>query len=77
MPRGDGTGPKGQGPGTGRGQGGSQPGGGRGRMGGSRAGAGPAGNCICPVCGEKTPHQAGVPCYQMACPKCGKQMVRE
>jgi hypothetical protein len=67
-----------QGPGTGRGGGaGRGTGRGRGRMGGNRPGAGPAGNCICPSCGEKLPHQAGVPCYSATCPKCGTRMVRE
>ena len=74
MPRGDGTGPYGQGPGTGRGMG---RGGGRGRMGGTRPGAGPAGECVCPNCGSTVPHQAGLPCYQVACPKCGAQMIRK
>jgi len=66
MPRGDGTGPYGQGPGTGRG-----------RMGGNRPGAGPTGNYMCPACGTKIPHQAGVPCYDLNCPKCGAKMIRE
>jgi hypothetical protein len=74
MPRGDGTGPYGQGPGTGRGLG---RGGGRGRMGGNRPGAGPSGNCVCSSCGTKIPHQAGVPCYDVGCPKCGAKMTRE
>ncbi len=52
-------------------------GGGRGRMGGTKAGAGPGGFCVCPSCGHKVPHQAGVPCYQVNCPKCGTRMVRE
>ena len=52
-------------------------GGGRGRMGGNRPGAGPEGNCICPNCGERVPHQVGVPCYQVQCPKCKTNMVRE
>ena len=52
-------------------------GGGRGRMGGTKAGAGPDGYCICPNCGHKAPHQVGVPCYEMNCPKCGTKMVRE
>ena len=52
-------------------------GGGRGRMGGTKAGAGPDGYCTCPNCGHKAPHQVGVPCYQMSCPKCGTNMVRE
>jgi len=69
MPRGDGTGPTGQGPGTGRG-------GGRGRMGG-RSGAGPRGNCVCVNCGTKVPHKPRVPCNTLQCPRCGAQMVRE
>jgi len=71
MPRGDGTGPTGKGPGTGRGQG---RGGGRGRMGGS--GLGPGGNCVCPKCGKTVTHKLGVPCYQVNCPDCGTAMVR-
>jgi hypothetical protein len=73
MPRGDGTGPKGQGPGTGRGLKGSA-GGGAGR-GGSRPG--PGGYCICPGCGERLAHKQGKPCFEEACPKCGKAMTRE
>ncbi len=73
MPFGDGTGPTGQGPGTGRGMG---RGGGRGRMGGNRPGAGPSGFCICPSCGAKVPHNIGVPCYSVNCPKCGTKLVR-
>jgi len=65
---------RGGGRGGGRGLGG---GGGRGRMGGTKPGAGPSGYCICPNCGHKVPHQAGQPCYQMSCPKCGTRMVRE
>ncbi len=72
MPRGDGTGPGGQGPGTGRGLGRD---GGRGQMGGFSAG--PVGKCVCPSCGEKIEHQAGVPCYEKECPKCGTIMTRE
>jgi len=74
MPYGDGTGPLGQGPGTGRGMG---RGGGRGRMGGNRPGAGPGGECICPSCGLKIPHQVGTPCGSISCSKCGSRMVRE
>jgi len=66
MPRGDGTGPYGQGPGTGRGLGRAR---GMGRMGGNRPGAGPSGNCLCPSCGAKIYHQVGVPCYDVSCPK--------
>jgi endogenous inhibitor of DNA gyrase (YacG/DUF329 family) len=71
MPFGDGTNPMDQGLGRGRGIGR-----GRGRMGGNRAGAGPGGFCICPNCGTKVPHQAGVPYYTVSCPKCGLRMVR-
>ncbi len=72
MPRGDGTGPAGMGPGTGRGLGRS---GGRGRMGGQNMG--PGGKCVCPGCGTKVEHKIGVPCYDMSCPKCGIKMVRD
>jgi hypothetical protein len=80
MPRGDGTGPFGQGPGTGRGMGrglgrGAGQGGGRGRMG--SFGLGPGGNCVCPSCGATMAHQVGVPCYQVKCPKCGQPMTRQ
>ncbi|PIY20102.1 hypothetical protein COZ13_01810 [Candidatus Desantisbacteria bacterium CG_4_10_14_3_um_filter_40_18] len=80
MPRGDGTGPTGQGPGTGRGGGmgrgnGQGMGGGQGRM-GDRV-LGPGGNCLCPSCETKIPHQQGVPCVQLKCPKCATTMVRE
>jgi predicted Fe-Mo cluster-binding NifX family protein len=61
---------KGRGMGTGRGVRGS------GGVMGSSPGAGPGGNCICPVCGAKMPHQAGTPCYNLSCPKCGAKMVR-
>jgi len=68
MPGKDGKGPSGQrqraGDGSGRGQGGGST-------------PGPGGNCVCPNCGEKIPHQQGVPCYGKQCPKCGKAMVRE
>jgi len=70
MPRGDGTGPMGKGPGTGRGQGRGM----GGRMGGRAAG--PGGFCVCPSCGEKISHQAGIPCFDRSCPKCGTKMVR-
>lgn len=69
MPRGDGTGPFGQGPVTGKGVGR------QGRMGGVRSG--PTGNCICPKCGEKFAHTAGIPCTSLKCPKCGASMIRE
>ncbi len=73
MPRGDGTGPTGAGPGTGRGMGMGQ-GQGLGRMGGFTLG--PGGNCVCPNCGQKMPHQRGVPCNNVKCSKCGTLMTR-
>ncbi len=74
MPRGDGTGPGGQGPGSGRGLG---RGAGRGRMAGNRAGAGPGGDCVCPQCGARAPHTVGMPCYDQTCPRCGARMARD
>lgn len=75
MPRGNGTGPAGQGPGTGKGMGAGygQRGG---RMGGPAA-AGPGGNCICPKCKYTVVHPPGQPCNQKMCPRCGIAMTRE
>ena len=74
MPRGI----AGQGNGSGQGKGmGMGRGGGRGRMGGNRQGADPEGNCVCPNCGTKVPHQPRNPCYDQICSKCGTKMVRE
>lgn len=39
-------------------------------------GMGPKGECICPSCGKKVPHQRGIPCYEQKCPNCGKDMTR-
>lgn len=72
MPRGDGTGPFGQGPRMGRGQGLGK---GMGR--GKGLGMGPNGDCVCPSCGHKAPHQAGVPCTETKCPNCGTAMLRD
>ena len=74
MPRGDGTGPVGQGLGTGGGKGYGGRGGG-GQRGGF--GAGPGGECICPNCGHIISHQQGVPCIQVQCPACGTPMTRK
>lgn len=70
MPRGDGTGPAGLGPGTGRG---------RGQGHGRRVGRGmdSGGNCLCPSCGTIVPHQPGIPCTTVKCPKCGTLMLRQ
>ena len=76
MPRGDGTGP----PRGGRGMGGDiigRRGGGSGRMRGIDPGIGPSGDCICPNCQAKISHQAGLPCSNLNCPKCGTKMVRQ
>lgn len=67
MNGGDGRNYFGKGAGTGRG---------KGRMSGNLAGSGPGGDCICPSCGVKIPHQQGMPCYKMKCPECGFQMIR-
>jgi hypothetical protein len=37
---------------------------------------GPGGECVCPKCGAKAPHEAGKPCIQVACPKCGAPITR-
>lgn len=76
MPGGVGTGSSGSGQGAGQGSGRGR-GRGGGKMGGGRAGAGPGGECICLSCGTIAAHQAGVPCYQVKCPKCGVSMARK
>ena len=68
MSNGRGSGQKpGGGQGLGRGGRGRQPGG---------FGLGPSGECICPKCSIKAPHQTGIPCYEQRCPKCGTPMTR-
>jgi predicted Fe-Mo cluster-binding NifX family protein len=62
----------GMGGGGGRGRGGK----GQGRMGGVAAG-GALGNCLCPKCGHREPHERGLPCVQKQCPKCGTLFTRE
>ena len=39
-------------------------------------GLGPGGDCYCPNCQHREPHQRGVPCYNRKCPKCGTPMTR-
>ncbi len=40
-------------------------------------GMGPKGDCVCPKCGYKVPHQPGKPCRELECSKCGVSMIRE
>jgi hypothetical protein len=49
---------------------------GKGRRGGPLK-AGPEGNCLCPNCNHRVPHERGEPCMDRKCPKCGTRMVRE
>lgn len=60
--------------GTGRGLRAGVGAGGRGRMRGFAAG--PGGECVCPKCKTRAPHQIGIPCYKQKCPKCGSNMTR-
>lgn len=49
-----------------------------GRKGRNKGGSfGPGGYCVCAKCGEKIPHQQGIKCTTIKCPKCGKPMIRE
>ena len=57
-----------------RGGGGFGRGGGRGLGGGFARG--PGGECICPNCGFRAPHQLAVPCLTKKCPKCEAPMTR-
>jgi predicted Fe-Mo cluster-binding NifX family protein len=70
------NGRKRRGQGQGGGQGQRQGGQGSGRLGGPVAG-GAGGTCVCPKCGNREPHERGVPCLQKQCPKCGAAMTRE
>ncbi|MBN1662371.1 MAG: hypothetical protein JW943_02110 [Deltaproteobacteria bacterium] len=67
MPNRDGSGPRSS----------DQRGPGRGLGGVKRPGLGAGGNCVCPNCGLKMLHKAGMPCSSQTCPECGTKMVRE
>jgi predicted amidophosphoribosyltransferase len=38
---------------------------------------GVGGQCLCPKCETKIPHERGIPCQDMKCPRCGTKMLRE
>jgi len=38
---------------------------------------GSGGFCVCPKCGEETPHRSGVRCQDETCPKCGAKLLRK
>ncbi len=44
---------------------------------GKRPGMGPGGDCVCPDCGQKNPHQAGIPCTEVKCQNCETAMLRD
>jgi ribosomal protein S27E len=37
---------------------------------------GPGGDCVCPGCGQRAPHQPGTPCTEVKCSNCGTAMLR-
>jgi cation diffusion facilitator family transporter len=41
------------------------------------SGRGPDGNCICEKCGYSIPHQRGLPCASLKCPKCNINLTRK
>ena len=56
--------------GAGRGQRGR-----RGNQMGGRSATEQSGFCVCTQCGQRQPHERGVPCSERACPKCGAEFV--
>ena len=40
-------------------------------------GKGPDGRCVCPKCGYSVPHERGVPCSNLKCPKCNVNLERK
>ena len=49
---------------------------GSGTMHGTRPGAGPGRECVCPCCGCRMVFQVAQPCDRTKCPDCGSFMVR-
>lgn len=43
----------------------------------SASGKGPDGACLCPKCGYSIPHERGVPCSTLKCPKCEVNLERK
>jgi predicted Fe-Mo cluster-binding NifX family protein len=49
----------------------------RGRGQALEPGRGAAEACLCLACGLRLPHERGIPCSQVNCPRCGQPLVRE
>ena len=41
----------------------------------ARLGIGGTDTCVCPNCGHQVPHERGIPCNKIKCPKCGTPMI--
>lgn len=41
-----------------------------------RSGRCPGRQCVCPRCGAVAPHERGIPCARMSCPRCKGPMTR-
>jgi predicted Fe-Mo cluster-binding NifX family protein len=42
-----------------------------------RGAGGPGGLCVCPECAATLPHERGIPCSQLRCPRCSATMIRK
>jgi predicted Fe-Mo cluster-binding NifX family protein len=58
-------------PGPGRGSGRGRP-----STGGAQGLARNEDVCACPGCGYQHPHERGIPCHQITCPRCGQRLAR-